>query len=70
MFHYNLACTFAEMNDLDHTMQSLKTAFRHRKNQNTGDKGIPDPRQESSFQRFMKIETFRNLANDLTATKS
>jgi tetratricopeptide (TPR) repeat protein len=70
IFHYNLACTFAEMNDLDHTMQSLKTAFRHRKNQNTGDKGIPDPRQESSFQRFMKIETFRNLANDLTATKS
>jgi tetratricopeptide (TPR) repeat protein len=70
IFHYNLACTFAEMNDLDHAMQSLKTAFRHRKNQNTNDKGIPDPRQDSSFQRFMKIETFRNLANDLTATKS
>jgi tetratricopeptide (TPR) repeat protein len=70
IFHYNLACTFAEMNDLDHAMQSLKTAFRHRKNQNAGDKGIPDPRQDSSFQRFMKIETFRNLANDLTATKS
>jgi hypothetical protein len=70
IFHYNLACTFAEMDDLDHAMQSLKTAFRHRKNQNTGDKGIPDPRRDSSFQRFMKIETFRNLANDLTATKS
>ena len=70
MFHYNLACTFAEMNDLDHTMQSLTIAFRHRKNQNPGDKGMPDPRQNLSFQRFMKNETFRNLVNDLTATKS
>lgn len=70
IFHYNLACTFAEMNELDHTIQSLKIAFRHRKNLNPGDKGMPDPRQNVSFQRFMKHETFRNLVNDLTATKS
>jgi tetratricopeptide (TPR) repeat protein len=70
MFHYNLACTFAEMNDLDHTMQSLTIAFRHRKNKNPGDKEMPDPRQNSSFQRFMQNETFRNLLNDLAATKS
>ena len=70
MFHYNLACTFAEMNDLDHTMQSLTIAFRHRKNQNPSDKGMPDPRQNSSFQRFMKNETFRNLVDDLSPTKS
>ena len=70
MFHYNLACTFAGVNDLDHAMQSLATAFRYRKNQNPGEKGMPDPRQDSSFQRFMKNETFRTLVNDLTATKS
>jgi tetratricopeptide (TPR) repeat protein len=70
MFHYNLACTFAEMNDLDHAIQSLKTAYRHRKNQNPGEAVIPDPRQNSSFQRFMKKDTFRNLVNDLAATKS
>ncbi len=70
MFHYNLACTFAEMNDLDHAMQSLTIAFRHRKNQNPSDKGMPDPRQNSSFQRFMKNETFRNLVDDLSPTKS
>ena len=70
MFHYNLACTFADMNDLDHAMQSLKTAFRHRKNQNPGEEGMPDPRQNASFQRFMKNDTFRNLVNDLAATKS
>ena len=70
MFHYNLACTFAEMNDLDHAMQSLTTAFRHRKNQNPGEVKMPDPRQNLSFQRFMKNETFRNLVNDLAATKS
>lgn len=70
MFHYNLACTFAEMNDLDHAMQSLTIAFRHRKNLNPGDKGMPDPRQNLSFQRFMKNETFRNLVNDLSPSKS
>jgi len=70
MFHYNLACMFAGMNDLDHAMQSLTTAFRHRKNHNPSDKGIPDPRQDASFQHLMKNETFRNLVNDLTATKS
>ena len=70
MFHYNLACTFAGVNDLDHAMQSLATAFRYRKNQNPGEKGVLDPRQDSSFQRFMKNETFRNFVNDLTATKS
>jgi hypothetical protein len=58
------------MNNLDRAMQSLKTAFRHRKNQNPGEKEMPDPRQNSSFQRFMKNETFRNLVNDLAATKS
>ncbi len=70
MFHYNLARTFAEMKDLDRAMQSLTTAFRHRKNQNPGEKGMPDPYQDVSFQRFMKNESFRNLVNDLTATKS
>ena len=58
------------MNDLDHAMQSLTTAFRHRKNQSSGKEVMPDPRQNSSFQRFMKNDTFRNLVNDLTATKS
>jgi len=70
MFHYNLACVFSEMNDLNHAMQSLKTAFIHRKNRNPGEEGMPDPRQASSFQRFMKKDTFRNLVNSLAATKS
>lgn len=70
MFHYNLACTFAGMNDLDHAMQSLTTAFRHYKNHNLSDKGMPDPRQDASFQHLMKNETFRNLVNDLASTKS
>jgi tetratricopeptide (TPR) repeat protein len=70
MFHYNLACTFAEMNDLDHAMQSLKTAFQYRKNQNAGEEGMPDPRQDSSFQRFMNNDVFRTFVNNLTAVKS
>ncbi len=70
MFHYNLACTYAEMNDLDHAMQSLRTAFQYRKNQIPGEERMPDPRQDSSFQRFMKNDAFRKFLNDLTAVKS
>lgn len=70
MFHYNLACTFAGLNDLGRTMQSLTTTFRYRKNQRPDEQGMPDPRQDSSFQHFMKNETFRTLVNDLTAAKS
>lgn len=67
MFHYNLACAFAELNDMDHAMQSLKTAFSYRKNQNAGEQGMPDPRQDSSFQRFMKNDVFRKLVDSLMA---
>jgi hypothetical protein len=51
-------------------MQSLKTAFQYRKNQNAGEEGMPDPRQDSSFQRFMNNDVFRTFVNNLTAVKS
>ena len=70
MFHYNLACIFADMNDINHAMQSLKTAFRYRKNQTPGDTDIPDPRQSASFQRFMKNNRFRAVVESLTETNS
>ncbi len=57
MFHYNLACTYAEMGDLDGTMNSLKNAYTYRANHNPGEH-MPDPRTDSSFQRFMKNDTF------------
>jgi len=67
MFHYNLACTFAELHDMEHAMQSLKMAFSHRTNHLAGE-GMPDPRRDSSFQQFMQNEAFRQFLNSLPAS--
>jgi len=57
MFYYNLACAYAEMNDLDKTIANLKTAYRYRQNMIEGE-DFPDPAQDDSFQRFMHDERF------------
>ncbi len=43
LFYYNLACTYAERNDLDNTIQHLKTAFEYKQNVNPGEQ-MPDPK--------------------------
>lgn len=69
MFHYNLACTFAEMNLMDQAMHSLDTAVSYRKNHNAGE-GMPDPRTDSSFQRFLGQPDFRKFVDRLMTTTS
>ena len=69
MFHYNLACTYAEMGDLENTMTSLENAYKNRANHNPGE-ALPDPRTDASFQRFMKNEKFINFLDSVTATRT
>jgi len=64
LFYYNLACAYAEMDDMDDTISNLKTAFTYKENVIAGE-SMPDPRQDDSFQRFMKNEKFRKLADSL-----
>ena len=64
MFYYNLACTYAEMNDLDNTIIQLKHAFEYRENSLVGE-SVPDPSKDDSFQRFMKNNRFLTALNDL-----
>ena len=64
LFYYNLACTYAEMQDLDKTMANLKTAFENKQNGIPGE-GMPDPRKDDSFQRFMQNKQFRDLVDSL-----
>ena len=59
MFHYNLACVHAEMNELDGAIAELNTAFGYRKNQNPGEEGMPDPLQDDSFKRYLRDPKFR-----------
>jgi tetratricopeptide (TPR) repeat protein len=64
MFYYNLACTYAEMNDLDNTIAQLKRAFEYRQNMLPGET-IPDPAKDDSFQRFIRNDRFLSALNEL-----
>lgn len=64
MFYYNLGCAAAERNDMNKAMGYLRKAFALKANSIPGE-GIPDPRQDDSFQRFMSNDQFRKLADSL-----
>lgn len=64
MFHYNMACTYAEMGDMDKAILYLKQAFAHKQNMIPGER-MPDPASDDSFQRFMKNEKFRAALKEL-----
>jgi Tfp pilus assembly protein PilF len=57
LFHYNMACTYAEMNDVDKTIEYLKQAFQYKDNMIKGE-NFPNPWTDDSFQRFMKNDKF------------
>lgn len=63
-FHYDLARTYAGMNEREKAMQSLHDAFLHFRLSNERDP-IPDPRQDVSFRRFMLDPAFRTLTESL-----
>ena len=64
MFYYNLACVAAERKDMNKTMDYLGKAFARKANSIPGE-GMPDPRQDDSFKRFMSNDQFRNFADPL-----
>lgn len=64
MFYYNLACASAERNDMEKSMQLLQKAFSYKSNSIPGE-GIPDPRRDDSFQRFLGDQRFRQLVDSL-----
>ncbi len=57
LFHYNLACTYAEMDDLDRALSELALAYRNKQNMNPGEE-FPDPRLDDSFHRYLKNRRF------------
>jgi tetratricopeptide (TPR) repeat protein len=67
LFYYNMACTYAEMNNLELAMDFLKKAFDRKANVIPGEK-MPDPRTDDSFKRYMKNKDFRKLADALMAS--
>lgn len=65
MFHYNMACTYAEMDDVDKAIEYLRNAFEYRANMIKGER-FPDPARDSSFSKFMKNEKFRSALKEIT----
>lgn len=57
IFYYNLACTYAEMGDMEGAITNLERAFEYKDNQNPGER-MPNPRNDESFKRFMKDDRF------------
>ena len=64
MFHYNMACTYGEMNDPDKAIVYLKQAFEYKENMIKGEQ-MPDPSTDSSFQRFMNNDKFVKALKEL-----
>ena len=64
MFYYNLGCVAAERGDMNKAMDFLGKAFARKANSIPGE-GLPDPRQDDSFRRFMSDDRFRKFADSL-----
>jgi tetratricopeptide (TPR) repeat protein len=64
MFYYNLACTYAEMSDVDRAIANLRLAFQYKDNTLPGEQ-VPDPRLDDSFQRFAESERFNNALREM-----
>jgi tetratricopeptide (TPR) repeat protein len=64
LFYYNLACTYAEMNDSANAESYLKKAFAYKANTLPGE-SMPDPRTDDSFKELIKTKEFRELAESL-----
>jgi hypothetical protein len=65
MFSYNMACVYAERNDVDNTVVYLKSAFSYKDNVIPGEK-MPDPKSDDSFQRFLNNPKFQTLVESLS----
>lgn len=64
LFYYNMACTYAEKEDMEKTIEYLKLAFDRRENMLPGET-MPDPAKDDSFARFMNNQKFLAALKEL-----
>ncbi len=58
LHYYNLACTYAELGDLNPALNYLQEAWKRRANLSSGE-SFPDPRKDSSFKRYVDDKRFQ-----------
>ncbi|HYE24252.1 MAG TPA: tetratricopeptide repeat protein, partial [Clostridia bacterium] len=64
LFHYNLACSYAEKGDLDNALPHLKKSWELRDNMPRG-QDFPDPRKDSSFKKFWNNPKFQEAVENM-----
>jgi tetratricopeptide (TPR) repeat protein len=57
MFHYNLACAFAEMGNRDEALKYLHLAYKYKGNMLAGE-SFPNPKEDASFSKYLKDKEF------------
>jgi predicted Zn-dependent protease len=62
--YYNLACVFAEEGKKEKMLANLTLAFQHRYHVLKGEQ-MPDPRSDSSFQKYVWDDGFLKLMKEL-----
>lgn len=62
--YYNRACAFAEEGDKSKMLANLDLAFQRKNNVLKGEQ-MPDPRADSSFQKYVRDPDFVNLVRKL-----
>jgi predicted Zn-dependent protease len=62
--YYNLACALAEEGDKSKALANLSLAFEHKEHVLKGEQ-MPDPRSDSSFQKYVRDEDFVRLVAKL-----
>jgi predicted Zn-dependent protease len=62
--YYNLACAFAEDGDKSKTLANLTLAFQRKDHVLRGEH-MPDPRSDSSFQKYLQDQDFLKLMKEL-----
>lgn len=64
LFYYNLACAYAEMQDLKRAQENLKQAFEFKQNVLPGET-MPNPLTDDSFKPHLKNKEFRAFLESL-----
>jgi tetratricopeptide (TPR) repeat protein len=65
LFNYNMACTYAELNDVDNTILYIRRAYKCIEEMDKDKPADPDPWTDPSFQKMMNDDKFVDFLTEL-----
>lgn len=64
LFHYDMACVYAQMGKIDETLGHLREAYKYQRNASPGQMP-PDPTEDSCFQKFANDPRFSDAVQKM-----